>query len=94
MEKLLSFICAELDCYLDEIRSNCRGKISKKRKILILVLIYCGYSLSEISKAIFKNISSINLAHKSASEEEKQIAFTIIENYKNWLKYVDKTNFS
>lgn len=94
MEKLLSFICAELDCYLDEIRSNCRGKISKKRKILILVLIYCGYSLSEISKAIFKDISSINYAHKSASLEDKQTAFLIISRYNKWKKYVDNQNFS
>lgn len=88
MEKLLSFACDELDCFLDEIKSKRRGAVSAKRKIIVLLLLFSGVSIIEISKTIYKDISSINYISKKATYEEKMKAQNILRKYNEWKKRV------
>lgn len=94
MDKLLGFICSVLDCYFDELKSERRGEISKKRRIAILVLFCVGYKKSEISRILNKNLSSVCEALKNVSPEERIQAFTITKGYQEWKKCVENDFFN
>lgn len=86
MEQLLSFICCELNCYLDELKGTRRGDISVKRRVAILVLLLTGLKTKQIATVLNKNESSITTAKKIASFDEKLLAEKLLLNYYIWLK--------
>lgn len=86
MEQLLSFLCCELDCYLDELKGTRRGDVSVKRRVAILVLLLIGVKTRQIATLLHKNESSITTAKKIASFDEKLLAEKLLLNYYIWLR--------
>lgn len=92
--QLLNFTCSVLNCYLDEIKGERRGDVSKKRRITALVLLLGGLSKTEISMLLNKNLSSVCQSLKNITEEERLKAVLIIKGYQEWKKCVEKDFFN
>lgn len=94
MEKLLSFLCCELDCYLDEIKGDRRGKISKKRKLIVLALVWKNLTTTEIAEILSKDRSSIRTIVKNSSVFDYLEAKELLRKYEIWKNYTLQKKFS
>lgn len=94
IEEILSFVCCELDCYLDELKGTRRGEISKKRKLAVLVLVWKNLTKSEISKILNKDVSSIKSIVNKSNLADYIEAKELLRKYDVWKKYTQLQNFS
>ena len=94
MNELLSFLCCELDCYLDEIKGERRGETSKKRKLIVLVLVWKNLTVTEIAKILNKDKSSIRTIVKNSNVGDYFAAKELLRKYEMWKKCTLLQNFS
>ena len=85
MNKLLGYTCAELNCYLDDLKGSKRSDISRKRKIATLVLMLSGMEWNEIATLLNKDRSTLQEAEKKADFHDKALAEAIYLNFWNWV---------
>jgi hypothetical protein len=94
IEEILSFVCCELDCYLDELKGTRRGEISKKRKLAVLVLVWKNLKKSEIAKILNKDVSSIKSIINNSNLADYIEAKELLRKYNMWKNYAQMQNYS
>ena len=85
MNRLLGYTCAELNCYLDDLKSSKRSEVSRKRKIATMVLRLSGMSWKEIAVLLNKDRSTLQEAEKKADYNDRMLAEAIYLNFWNWV---------
>lgn len=92
--RFLNFLCSELKCYLDELKSDRRGDVSKKRKLIIIALSMYGLDKSEICKLLNKDYSSVYQALKKIKPEDTEEVALLTQKFNDWEKNVYNKLFS
>ena len=87
MKNLLGFVCAELDCYLDDLKGQCRGEMSKKRKLAVLSLVWKNATVTQIAELLNKDKSSIRTIVKNSNLGDYFKASQLVKKYEMWKNY-------
>lgn len=94
MNELLSFLCCELDCYLDELKGDRRGDVSRKRKMAVLALVWKNQTTTQIAMLLNKDKSTIRGIIKNSNLADYIEAKELVNKYDMWKNYSQTEKFS